>query len=55
MMGEVPVAKIVLKSDVSAAELKQFCSIKLADYKVPVRFDFIESLPKTYNGKIKRF
>jgi long-chain acyl-CoA synthetase len=55
MMGEVPVAKIVLKSDVSAAELKQFCSTKLADYKVPVRFDFIDSLPKTYNGKIKRF
>lgn len=54
MMGEMPVAKIVLKSDVTSAELKQYCSGKLTDYKIPVRFDFVESLPKTYNGKIKR-
>lgn len=54
-MGEMPVAKVVLKYDTTAAELKQYCSQKLTDYKVPVRFDFVESLPKTYNGKIKRF
>lgn len=55
MMGEMPVAKVVLKSDTTTTELKQYCSQRLADYKVPIRFDFVESLPKTYNGKIKRF
>lgn len=54
MMGEVPAAKIVLKADVSIAELKKFCSKNLANYKVPVKFDIVNSLPKTYNGKIKR-
>ena len=55
MMGEMPIAKLVLKSDMTSAELKQYCSQRLADYKVPIRFDFVESLSKTYNGKIKRF
>ncbi|MGN6713639.1 class I adenylate-forming enzyme family protein [Anaerocolumna jejuensis] len=54
MMGEVPVAKIVLKSDISTVELRKFCSENLANYKVPVRFDIVNSLPKTYNGKTKR-
>ena len=54
-MGEMPVAKVVLKADITAAELKQYCSQNLTDYIVPIRFDFVESLPKTYNGKIKRF
>lgn len=55
LLGEVPIAKIVLDSDVTESELKQYCIAYLADYKVPVRFDFVESLPKTYNGKIKRY
>lgn len=53
-MGEVPIAKVVLKFDVTEVELKQYCSKKIANYKVPVRFDFVEKLPKTYNGKNKR-
>ncbi len=55
MMGEMPIAKVVLKSYITSTELKQYCSQRLADYKVPIRFDFVKSLPKTYNGKIKRF
>ena len=55
MMGEMPVAKVVLKSDITITELKQYCSERLANYKVPIRFDFVDNLPKTYNGKIKRF
>ncbi len=55
MMGEVPIAKIVLKSNITSEQLKKYCSEYLTAYKVPTRFDFVESLPKTYNGKIKRF
>lgn len=55
LLGEVPIAKIVLKAQITLIELKAYCTEKLADYKVPVRFDFVEDLPKTYNGKIKRY
>lgn len=55
LMGEVPVAKIVLKGVIDMEKLKQYCSRMLADYKVPVRFDIVDELPKTYNGKIKRY
>lgn len=54
-MGKMPIAKVILKSDITLAELKQYCSQNLVDYKMPIRFDFVESLPKTYNGKIKVF
>lgn len=52
--GEVPVAYIVKTEEIAITELKEFCLENLAYYKVPARFIFIEQLPKTYNGKIKR-
>lgn len=55
LLGEIPIAKLVLKSPISANELKEYCSDKLADYKIPVRFEILDELPKTYNGKTKRF
>lgn len=55
LLGEVPVAKVVLKHEISQVELKLYCTEKLADYKVPSRFDIVDSLPKTYNGKTKRY
>jgi len=54
LLGEVPVAKIVRKSEVDEEELKRFCRIKVAGYKVPVEFEYVEKLDRTYNGKIKR-
>ena len=54
-MGEVPVAKVVLRSEISAKELTKYCSSRLASYKVPVTFEFVQTLAKTYNGKIKRY
>lgn len=54
MRGEIPIAKVVLRSEATETQLKKYCSKKLAEYKVPVRFDFVESLSKTYNGKLKR-
>jgi long-chain acyl-CoA synthetase len=55
LLGEVPIAKVVLKKQITENDLKKYCSEKLAYYKVPNRFDFVESIPKTYNGKIKRY
>lgn len=53
--GEIPIAKIVLKSKITEFELKEYCSKRIADYKIPVEFEFVDYLPKTYNGKNKRF
>ncbi len=54
LKGEIPVAYVVRDSDITSTELKEFCLKNLANYKVPSRFEFINQLPKTYNGKIKR-
>lgn len=54
LLGEVPIAKVVLKTEISEKILTEYCSNKLACYKVPVRFEFVSNLSKTYNGKIKR-
>lgn len=54
MMGEVPVAKIIKKSEITSKNLRQYCRKYLADYKVPYDFEFVDKLKKTYNGKVKR-
>ncbi len=52
--GEVPKALVVLKPGAVAteAELIEFCRSRLAHYKCPRSFEFVESLPKTGTGKI---
>jgi fatty-acyl-CoA synthase len=54
--GEIVVAYIVLKkqNSISEVELKIFCQQKLAGYKVPKKFIFVEDLPKTHVGKIDK-
>ena len=54
LLGEVPIAKIVVKNDAIVHNYRDFCIDKLADYKIPIRFDIVDKLEKTYNGKIKR-
>lgn len=54
ILGEVPVAKIVLKHPIGIDSLRKYCFQRLADYKVPVRIYLVDSIPKTYNGKSKR-
>jgi len=52
--GEVPKALVVLKPNSAAteSELIEFCRSRLAHYKCPRSFEFVESLPKTGTGKI---
>jgi len=54
--GEVPVAFIAPRAGVTleAEELKSFLQDKLAKYKIPVRYIFMENLPKTLQGKPDR-
>ena len=52
--GEVPKALVVLKPDAATteSELIEFCRSRLAHYKCPRSFEFLDSLPKTGTGKI---
>jgi fatty-acyl-CoA synthase len=52
--GEVPKALVVLKPNANATEpeLIEFCRSRLAHYKSPRSFEFVDSLPKTGTGKI---
>ena len=54
--GEVPKAVIRLKAGEIATEqeIKHFCREHLADYKVPRQIGFMDSLPKTADGKIDK-
>ena len=53
-LGEIPIAKIVLKDNCIIDDFRAYCAKKLSEYKIPKRFDFVTHLDKTYNGKIKR-
>ena len=52
--GEVPKALVVLKPNATSteSELIDFCRTRLAHYKCPRSFEFVDSLPKTGTGKI---
>ena len=55
LLGEVPAARVVLKNKNGIMDFKSFCKNKLTDYKIPVSFEIVDKLDKTYNGKIKRY
>jgi long-chain acyl-CoA synthetase len=54
--GQIPTAFVVLKEGQRATvkELSNLCSQNLADFKLPKRIEFIDSIPKTSSGKISR-
>jgi long-chain acyl-CoA synthetase len=56
VLGTVPVAEVVLHpgAGLTSSELIRRCRGSLAAYKVPVRVKFVESLPLTGSGKIRR-
>jgi fatty-acyl-CoA synthase len=55
--GEAPHAFVVLMSGASATEeeLRQFARERLAHFKVPKGFHFVDELPKTATGKIQKY
>jgi acyl-CoA synthetase (AMP-forming)/AMP-acid ligase II len=54
LRGEVPVAYVVARARVEAAELEGRCRAKLASFKVPRAFYFVEKLPRNAMGKIQK-
>jgi long-chain acyl-CoA synthetase len=56
LKGEAPKAFIHLKEDDTATEeeIKEFCKLKMAPYKVPVAVEFVEEIPRSASGKALR-
>ncbi|MES2986369.1 MAG: fatty acid--CoA ligase family protein [Pseudomonadota bacterium] len=56
-LGEVPVAAIVLRGDaqyLDAQSIDDWARARLAPYKLPVRYAFVDTLPTTASMKINR-
>jgi long-chain acyl-CoA synthetase len=56
--GTLPAAQIVPADQTSPpaeTELDRFCRMRLAGYKVPVRFEIVDEIPRTPSGKIRRY
>jgi acyl-CoA synthetase (AMP-forming)/AMP-acid ligase II len=52
--GEVPKAFVVVKTEVSEQEIKEFVAERVAPYKKIRQVEFIEQIPKSPSGKILR-
>ncbi|MBS1854332.1 MAG: AMP-binding protein [Acidobacteria bacterium] len=52
--GEVPVAYVVLRAEVTREELEARCRAKLASFKIPREFHVVEKLPRNAMGKIQK-
>ena len=54
--GERVVATVVLRAGATATtdELRGYCRVRLAGYKVPKAFRFSLELPRTASGKLLR-
>lgn len=54
--GEAVKAIVVVKDGqhVSTDELRAFCRQRIAGYKVPRSFEFVDALPKTATGKVSK-
>jgi acyl-CoA synthetase (AMP-forming)/AMP-acid ligase II len=54
VLGEDLAAVVVTKEGqgASAEELEAFCRERLADYKVPRRYEFMDELPRNATGKV---
>jgi len=58
--GQIAKAYVVLSagfvaSDALAVQLQTFVKEQIAPYKYPRAIEFIEALPRTETGKLKRF
>jgi malonyl-CoA/methylmalonyl-CoA synthetase len=52
--GEVPVAYIVSRDGFDTDALERICREQLASFKVPRRFERVESIPRTALGKVQK-
>lgn len=51
-LGEVGLAFVVPSRPLSTSDILDFCRARLANYKVPRRVEFLDSLPRNAGGKV---
>ena len=55
LYGEVPIAKYIVGPEAATvAELRAYCRERLANYKIPLMFTAVTTLPTTASGKLLR-
>ena len=56
LKGQIPTLFVVPKEGqhVTKQEIREFCRQSLANYKLPHKIEFVDSIPKTGSGKIDR-
>ncbi len=54
MLGEIPVADVILEQGTALASVRSYVRHHLADYKVPHRLRRVPDLPRTVTGKLRR-
>lgn len=52
--GQVPVAFIVTKRDISVENVLEFCKMNLANYKIPKNVKMVKELPRNGSNKLLR-
>ncbi|MDF1509366.1 o-succinylbenzoate--CoA ligase [Robertmurraya sp. DFI.2.37] len=52
--GQVPVAFVLTKADLTEEEVKEYCKGKVANYKLPKKIYFVEQIPRNASRKLLR-
>jgi o-succinylbenzoate---CoA ligase len=52
--GQVPVAFVLANKDICESEIIEFCSKKLAKYKLPKKVCFVDNIPRNASRKLLR-
>jgi len=57
ILGQIIKAVIILRPEknLETNDVRAYCKKNLADYKVPKFIDFVDAIPKTASGKVKRY
>ena len=54
LFGQLPVAFVVTDNEITSTQIIKHCSKKIERYKIPNKILFLDDIPKTDSGKIKR-
>src|SRR5882724_10122552 len=54
LYGEEIHAAVVLRADLTAAELQAYCRSRLCEFEIPKVIHFVKALPQSATGKVDR-
>lgn len=54
IFGQLPIAFVVTNNEITSTQIINHCSKKIERYKIPHKILFLDVIPKTDSGKIKR-